>query len=99
MQITQDGREDIDQYYTNNPRQLSLSESSYDPKWYRFTPYDIKETINWIIKMLVLPGAISILIVVYVTFLKYTFGNHYKPNSRNLRVTSCFLVPFRSNHV
>jgi len=71
MKITQDGQKDIDQYYVDNPRLLSTDESSYEPKWYRFTPYDLKETINWVIKMLVLPGAISILIVVYVTFQMY----------------------------
>ena len=73
MKITQDkdGLKDIDQYYADNPRLLSTDESSYTPKWYRFTPYDLKETINWVFKMLVLPGAISILIVVYVTFQMY----------------------------
>ena len=71
MKITQDGSEDIDQYYVNNPRLLSTDESSYEPKWYRFTPYDLKESINWALKMLILPGVISILIVVYVTFQMY----------------------------
>ena len=71
MKITQDGRKDIDQYYINNPRLLSTDESSYEPKWYRFTPYDLKESINWALKMLILPGVISILIVVYVTFQMY----------------------------
>ena len=59
------------QYYVDNPRPLSSSESSYDPKWYKFTPYDIKESINWVLKMLLLPGVISILIIVYLTFQMY----------------------------
>lgn len=71
MKITQDGQENIDQYYEDNPRLLSTSESSYHPKWYRFTPYDLKETINWALKMLLLPGLISIILIVYVTFQMY----------------------------
>lgn len=91
MKITQDGSEDIDQYYVNNPRQLTPSEASYKPKWYKFTPYNIKETINWAIKMLVLPGAISILIIVYVTFQMYD-NLVLQFTSSVLTVISTFLI-------
>jgi len=93
MKITQDkdGRKDIDQYYVENPRPLSTDESSYEPKWYRFTPYDLEETINWVIKMLVLPGAISILIIVYVTFQMYN-NLVLQFTSSVLTVISTFLI-------
>ena len=91
MKITQDGHTDIDGYYVTNPAQDPPCESSYKPKWYKFTPYDTRETINWAIKMLILPGLISILIVVYVAFEMYD-NLVLQFTSSVLTVISTFLI-------
>jgi len=63
MKITRDGTEDLGAYYARMADPVSPCEPSDKTKWCRFSPYDVKETLNWIFKMLVLPGVIVALII------------------------------------
>ena len=59
MKITRDGTQELGPYYERISSAVYPCDPSDKTKCCAFTPYTKKETINWILKMLVLPGVIA----------------------------------------
>jgi len=55
---------DLEPYLDDNPGPVSPCDDEFEPKWWRLTPYGLIETLKWILKMLVLPGAIAAIIII-----------------------------------
>ena len=76
LEIEKNGRiHDLATYYTNNPDPIDPCNDSNDTDWWRFTPYGILETIKWVLKMLVLPGAIAAVIIILTLLTTGSFQN------------------------
>ena len=65
-----DGSEEkLEDYYNTNPPVKSPCNESKKTKWWclmSYTPYNFLETLNYFVKMLVLPGVIAFLIVLLI---------------------------------
>jgi len=71
VKITQNGNEKLDDYYVRKPDPVPPCLASNKIKCCKFSPYDIKETFNYILKMLVLPGLIAGAIIFILLFQYY----------------------------
>ncbi|MHA1240163.1 MAG: CapA family protein [Promethearchaeota archaeon] len=73
MKITHDkeGTNDLDTYYENNSDLVPPCEPSDKIDWLCISPYDAKETLYYIFRMLVLPGGIAAIIIFVVLFESY----------------------------
>jgi len=75
MELTTKDGTNLNTYYGSDPDRISPCNDSTDAKWWRFIPYDLRETINYIIKMLVLPGLIAAIFIYLMILSTGSFGN------------------------
>lgn len=65
MVLTTVDGEILDIYYTTSPGFVKPCNNNIKTHWWRFTPYDLEETIYWGVKHLTLPG-IAVLIIAII---------------------------------
>ncbi|MBY8991455.1 MAG: CapA family protein [Candidatus Lokiarchaeota archaeon] len=63
MSLTNRNGDDLETYYLGNPPRQSPCDNSTRTKWWKLSPYNCRETINYFLKMLVLPGLVAGIIV------------------------------------
>ena len=67
MSLTNTNGDDLDTYYGSDPPRKLPCDNCTETRWWRLSPYNCKETINYFLKMLVLPGLIAgILILIMI---------------------------------
>ena len=79
MTLTNTNGDDLDTYYGSAPDRKPPCNNSTKTRWWRLSPYNCRETINYFLKMLVLPGLIAgimILIMILTTgeIANFTLG-------------------------
>ncbi|MHA2391555.1 MAG: CapA family protein [Promethearchaeota archaeon] len=75
MALTNSNGIDLSTHFNNNPGPIAPCNNSTETDWWRVTPYGIVETIKWILKMLVLPGAIGAIIIILTLLTTGRFEN------------------------
>lgn len=64
MSLTTNSGRNLDDHYRDNPSSDTPCDNSTRTHWWGFTPYDFRETMYYIYKMLVLPGLITAIVIV-----------------------------------
>ena len=65
----------LDAYYGSNPDRLLPCDNGTRTRWWRLSPYNCRETINYFLKMLVLPGLIAGILILLMILTTGQIGN------------------------
>lgn len=66
---------DLETYYLGNPPRKLPCDNSTETRWWKLSPYNCRETVNYFLKMLVLPGLIAGIIILLMILTTGNTGN------------------------